>query len=93
MNPIDLPQTPLQQSLQGHDAAAVLQAHAQRLQHLRRHLQQVLAAGLAPADYAQGQQLLAMCDAALRQLSSLQPAAAVAPTGPAVGLPRLPLPA
>ena len=67
---------------------ALLHAHAHSLQQRRRHLLQRLVDGVAPADYAHCQTLLAMCDAALRVLHTLSPATAVVPTGPAAALPR-----
>jgi hypothetical protein len=87
-----LPQTPLQQALQGPDAGSLLAAQSQRLQQARRRLQQRVGQGLAPADYAQSLQLLALCDAALRVLhtQSAQPPS-TPPTGPAAALPRLAL--
>lgn len=91
MNPTDLPLTPLQRALQGPDAPQLLAAQALRLQQGRRRIAQRLDEGLAPADYARGRQLLAMCDAALRVLHTQTPTTDDTPTGPAATLPRRPL--
>ena len=91
MNPIELPQTPLQRALQGPDAPQLLAAQALRLQHCRRQVTQRLDEGLAPAHYARYRQLLAMCDAALRTLQTLSPTPERTSTGPAAALPRRPL--
>ncbi len=71
-----LPQTPLQQALQTPQAAELWLAHRQRLAQLRRACRQQLDAGLPPADFAQAQLRLRMCEAAERVLQRLQPAAA-----------------
>lgn len=96
MNPNDLPvaappQTPLQQALKGADPQAVLADHGRRLQLVRQRLLLRLEQGLAPADYAQGRLLLAMCEAALRVLHTLAAQTPCIPTGPAAALPGLTL--
>ena len=71
-----LPKTPLQQALQTPQAMAVWRARHQRLVQLRQACRQQLDAGLPPADFAQAQQRLRMCEAAERVLLRLQPATA-----------------
>lgn len=84
-------QTPLQDALlaaaQAGDGDALHQRHQDRLQALAEACRRHQDSGLPPAEYAQAQRLLAMCEAGLRVLA-LQPRAAAASAGPAAGLPR-----
>jgi hypothetical protein len=80
-------QTPLQDALLADGGDALHADRTQRLGELRDACRRHADSGLAPAAYAQAQQLLAACEAGLRVLST-QPRVGAGARGPAAGLPR-----